>query len=129
MKALGYDHSAFSNEPIDLGHCSYKGLLTSQGEMTGYYMLPTEEHTTHTSRWHERTEPECHQAAASNSRLARRTEGKGARYGTPQRCHQQTLGSSARQRPGFFNRHKGKKQRCQEATDEKSSCSKVGASV
>lgn len=32
MKELGYDHSAFSNEQIDLGHCSYKGLLTSQRE-------------------------------------------------------------------------------------------------
>ena len=55
--------------------------------------------------------------------------GKGERYRTPQRCHRQTLGSSARQRPGFFNRHKRKKQRCQEATDEKSSCRKVEASV
>lgn len=32
-------------------------------------------------------------------------------------------------RPGFFNRHKGKKQRCQEATDKKSSGNKVEASV
>ena len=130
MKELGYDHYAFSNEPTDLGHCSYKGLLTSQRE-----------------RWLDVT--------CSQMKNMLRTPAAGVKglslnvikkpHPTPdfqevQRGKEHATGlhrdainklweALQDKWPGFFNRHKEKKQRCQEATDKKSSGSKVEASV
>lgn len=48
MRELDYDYSASSNELMDLGHYSYKGLLTSQRKRwldVTYFLMKNTPHT------------------------------------------------------------------------------------